>query len=98
MVNVCLVQRGKEESKTCELIEIKKNSFVCAVLPTALFLSFRNIVMFASSPISLVLFIVIHSNSNSHSNLALLQQLLFLFSLISKLKCPDALFPEPSSS
>lgn len=33
--------------------------------------------MFTSSPISLVLFIVIHSNSNSHSNLALVQQVPF---------------------
>lgn len=33
--------------------------------------------MFTSSPVLLVLFIVIHSNSNLHSNLAFLQQLLF---------------------
>lgn len=33
--------------------------------------------MFTSSPISLVLFIVIHSNSNSHSNLAFFQQVPF---------------------
>lgn len=78
MVKVCLVQRGKEESETFKMMERKNRAFhklSCSLPVSCVFFFLRSIVMFTASPISLVLFIVIYSNSNSYSNLALLQQL-----------------------
>ena len=45
--------------------------------------------MFTSSPISLVLLIVIYSNNNSYSNLALLQQLFLPHFWLQYYKWPD---------
>lgn len=47
--------------------------------------------MVTSSPISLVLFTVIHSDSSTHSNLALFQQVPFPLTFGFQTKCPDGL-------